>query len=114
MQKISIFIFVHYLQKQFHPLNPCLLGKLQQHPPGTPSPKDAARVFIYPPLDLQRVRLRDPGEIRPFGDFPPNHTVCFLFHGRLAQRSAGRNARGPIVQRPAYPTFILPGHSSPL
>jgi hypothetical protein len=52
MQKKLKNFFVQYLQKQFHPLNPGLLGKLQQHPPGTPSPKDAARVFIYPPLDL--------------------------------------------------------------
>ena len=52
MQKNLKLFFVHYLQKQPYPLNPCPLGKLQQHPPGTPSPKDAARVFIYPPLDL--------------------------------------------------------------
>ena len=52
MQKNLKCFFVHYLQKQFHPLNSRLLGKLHQYPPGTPSPKDAARVFIYPPLDL--------------------------------------------------------------
>ena len=40
MQKNLKNFFVQYLQKQFHPLNPGLLGKLQQHPPGTPSPKD--------------------------------------------------------------------------
>ena len=52
MQKNLKLFFVHYLQKQFHPLNTRLFCKLQQHPPGTPSSKDAARVFIYPPLDL--------------------------------------------------------------
>ncbi len=52
MQKNLKMFFVHYLQKQPYPLNPCPLGKLQQYPSGTPSPKDAARVFIYPPLDL--------------------------------------------------------------
>ena len=52
MQKNLKYFFVHYSQKQLHPLNTGPLGKLQQHPPGTPSPKDAARVFIYPPLDL--------------------------------------------------------------
>ena len=52
MQKNPKFFLVQYSQKQLRPLNPGLLGKLQQHPPGTPSPKDAARVFIYPPLDL--------------------------------------------------------------
>ena len=52
MQKNLKYFFVHYLQKQFYPFNPRPSGKLQQHPPGTPPPKDAARVFIYPPLDL--------------------------------------------------------------
>ena len=52
MQKNLKLFFVHYSQKQFCPFDPCPLGKLQQYPPGTPSPKDAARVFIYPPLDL--------------------------------------------------------------
>ncbi len=51
MQKNLEYFFVQYLQKQFNTPNPGLSGKLHQHPPGTPSPKDAARVFIYPPLD---------------------------------------------------------------
>ena len=45
MQKNLKLFFVHYLQKQFYPFNPRLLGKLHQHPRGTPSPKDAARKF---------------------------------------------------------------------
>ena len=57
MQKNLKLFFVHNLQKQLYPLNPCPLGKLQQYPPGTPSPKDAAQVFIYPPLYFQCVRL---------------------------------------------------------
>ncbi len=32
MQKILNFFFVHYFQKQFNPLNTCLLGKLHQYP----------------------------------------------------------------------------------
>ena len=39
MQKNLKYFFVHYLQKQFYPLNSRHLGKLQQHPPGTPSPR---------------------------------------------------------------------------
>ena len=52
MQKNLKLFFVYYLQKQFYPFNPGLPGKLQQHPRGTPSPKDAARVFFCSPLDL--------------------------------------------------------------
>ena len=33
MQKKLKYFLVHYLQKQFYPLNPCPLGKLQQYPP---------------------------------------------------------------------------------
>jgi len=78
MQKNLKLFFVHYLQNQFYPLNPRLLGKLHQHPPGTPSPKDAARVFIYPSLDPQRIVLRYPGEVRSLWDLPPNHAVSVL------------------------------------
>lgn len=46
MQKNLKYFFVHYSQKQFHPLNTCPLGKLQYHPPGTPPTEDAVRVFI--------------------------------------------------------------------
>ena len=52
MQKNLKLFFVHYSQKQFYPLNTGLLGKLQQYPSGTPPIQDAARVFIYPPLNL--------------------------------------------------------------
>ena len=78
MQKNLKFFFVHYLQKQFHPLNSHLLGKLHQHPRGTPSPKDAARVFIYPPLYFQCVGLCYPGEVRPLRHPPPNHAASVL------------------------------------
>lgn len=76
MQKNLNFFFVHYSQKRFHPLNPGLLGRLHQHPPGTPPAKDAARVPIYPPLYLQRVSLRYPGEVCPLRRPPPNHAVA--------------------------------------
>ena len=72
------FFFEHYLQKQFYPFYTCLLGKPHQHPPGTPSPKDGTRAFIYPPLDPHRVVLRYPGEVRSLWDLPPNHAVSVL------------------------------------
>ena len=78
MQKNLKHFFVHYLQKQFYPFNACPLGKLHQHPPGTPSPKDAARVLVYPPLYFQCVRLGYPGEVRPLRHPPPNHAVSVL------------------------------------
>ena len=83
MQKNLKFFFVQYLQKQFHSLNSCLPGKLQQYPSGTPSPKDAARVFVYPPLDSQRIVLRYPGKVRPLRDLPPNHAVSVLVASSL-------------------------------
>jgi hypothetical protein len=48
MQKNLKYFFVHYLQKQFHPLNTSLQGKLHQHPPGTPSPQ-GCRAGIHLP-----------------------------------------------------------------
>ena len=65
MQKNLNFFFVQYSQQHFHPLNPGLFSKPQQYPPGTPSVKDAARVFVYPALDPQGVVLCYPGKVRP-------------------------------------------------
>ena len=52
MQKNPKYFFVHYSQKQFKAHYPGFFGKLQQYPRGTLPTEYAARVFIYPPLDL--------------------------------------------------------------
>ena len=67
MQKNLKLFFVQYSQKQLYPLNPCFFSKLQQYPPGTPSIKDTAWVFVYPALNLGASSSVIPVKSVPFG-----------------------------------------------
>jgi len=66
---------VHNLQNQLNPFDPSFLFYFQQYLSGTSSTEDAARVFVYPPLDLQSIFLRYAGEVCPYTRIDGQKTV---------------------------------------